>query len=57
MEIKPCKCGAFYGYMVEVHKYGSNYVIACCNCGRSTYLKATYIAAVRTWNNMIEKGN
>ena len=55
MELKPCKCGAYHGYMVETHKWGSNWEITCRNCGRSTYLKATYMMAVRTWNNMIDK--
>lgn len=53
MELKPCKCGASHGYMVEAYKWGSNWEIACRNCGRSTCLKATYMMAVRTWNNMI----
>lgn len=53
MELKPCKCGAFHGYMVEAHKWGSNWEIACRNCGRSTYLKATYMMSIRTWNNMM----
>lgn len=55
MEIKPCKCGAFHGYMVEVYKHGSNWEIACVNCGRSTYLKASYSIAVKVWNKMMEK--
>ena len=55
MELKPCKCGAYHGYMLSVNKYGSNWEVACINCGRSTYLKATYMMAVRTWNNMMCK--
>lgn len=57
MELKPCKCGAYHGYMLSVHKYGNNWEVACSNCGRSTYLKATYMMAIRTWNNMMNKEN
>jgi len=55
MEIKPCKCGAFHGYMLFIYQHGSNWEVACCNCGRSTGLKSTHIKAIEAWNNHIKE--
>lgn len=55
MEIKPCKCGAFHGYMLFIYQHGSNWEVACCNCGRSSGLHSTHIKAIEIWNDHIKE--
>ena len=55
MKLKPCKCGAFHGYMLFIYQYGSNWEVACCNCGRSTRLYSTHIKAIKKWNSIVNK--
>lgn len=56
-ELKACKCGAFYGYMLEGIQYGSKYEIRCMNCGESTGLKESFEKAAEAWNRRVVEEN
>ena len=56
MELKPCKCGAFEGFMLYVRQWGSNWEVICSNCGDGTDLKPSKKKAIEAWNRRVGEG-